>query len=63
LGWLLREGFFYMVQEVWTEVHEGQTPLDSWLAKTIRLHQYLRGWAKNVSGAYKKEKKNNCLIN
>jgi hypothetical protein len=25
--------------------------------KIRRLRQYLRGWAKNVSGAYKKEKK------
>jgi hypothetical protein len=28
-----------------------------WQAKIRRLRQYLRGWAKNMSGAYKKEKK------
>jgi len=26
-------------------------------AKIRRLHQYLKGWAKNTSAAYKKEKK------
>jgi hypothetical protein len=31
-------------------------PLERWQAKVRRLRQYLRGWAKNLSGAYKKEK-------
>jgi hypothetical protein len=31
--------------------------LKSWQSKIRRLRQHLRGWAKNVSGAYKKEKK------
>ena len=35
----------------------GNTPLERWQAKIRRLRQYLRGWAKNTSGAYKKEKK------
>jgi hypothetical protein len=44
LGWLLREGFFFeMVKEVWIGVREGQTPLERWQAKIIRLCQYLRG--------------------
>jgi len=38
-------------------VNDGHTPLEKWQAKLRRLLQYLRGWAKNVSGAYKKEKK------
>ena len=33
------------------------SPLERWQAKIRRLRQHLRGWAKNVSGAYKKEKK------
>ena len=32
------------------------TPLERWQAKIRRLRQYLIGWVKNVSGAYKKEK-------
>ena len=35
----------------------GNTPLERWQAKIRRLRQYLRGWATNTSGAYKKEKK------
>ena len=38
-------------------VNDGHTPLEKWQAKLRRLLQYLRGWAQNVSGAYKKEQK------
>jgi hypothetical protein len=31
--------------------------MENWQAKIRKLRQHLRGWAKNVSGAYKKEKK------
>ena len=31
--------------------------LERWQAKIRRLRQYLKVWAKNTSGAYKKEKK------
>ena len=58
IGWLLRDGFFDMVKEIWQSVQQGNTtPLEKWQAKIRRLRQYLRGWAKNISGAYKKEKK------
>ncbi|WVZ49622.1 hypothetical protein U9M48_000963 [Paspalum notatum var. saurae] len=57
LGWLLREVFFYMVKKVWSSTDAGGNPLDRWQAKIRRLRQYLRGWAKNTGGAYKKEKK------
>jgi len=57
LGWLLRDGFMDMVRDIWLSVNDGHTPLEKWQAKIRRLRQYLRGWAKNVSGAYKKEKK------
>jgi hypothetical protein len=32
------------------------SPIDKWQMKIRRLHQHLRGWAKHVSGVYKKEK-------
>ena len=50
---------YVLVNQIWLKrfVHEGQTPLDRWRAKIRRLRQYLRGWAKNTRGAYKKEKK------
>ena len=57
LGWLLRDGFCEMVRDVWHSVFVEGSPLERWQAKIRKLRQYLRGWAKNVSGAYKKEKK------
>jgi len=58
LGWLLRDGFCEMVREVWQSTLVEGSPIERWQAKIRRLRQYLRGWAKSVSGAYKKEKMN-----
>jgi hypothetical protein len=41
LGWLIREGFCDMVQDVWNSVIVIGTPLERWQAKIRRLHQYL----------------------
>jgi hypothetical protein len=56
LGWLLRDGFCEMVSNVWQNTLVDGSPIERWQAKIRRLRQHLRGWAKNVSGAYKKEK-------
>jgi len=58
LGWLLRDGFCEMVRDVWQSTLVEGSPIERWQAKIRRLHQYLRGWAKSVSVAYKKEKTN-----
>jgi hypothetical protein len=47
-----------MMRDVWLSVIVEGSPLERWQAKIRRLHQYLRGWAKKVSGAYRKEKRN-----
>jgi hypothetical protein len=57
LGWLLRDAFMEMVRGIWTNTRVGRTPMERWQGKIRRLRQHLRGWAKNVSGQYKKEKK------
>ena len=57
LRWLLRDGFFDIVKDIWENTVRGQTSLERWQFKIRRLRQHLRGWAKNVSGTYKKEKK------
>jgi hypothetical protein len=62
LGWLLREGFAEMVQEIWSRDYQVTDPMQKLQTKIRRLRQHLRGWSKNVSGAYKKEK-NNYWIN
>jgi endonuclease/exonuclease/phosphatase family metal-dependent hydrolase len=56
LGWLLKEGFFEVFSEVWKRENRGGTPMQRWQSKIRRLRQFLRGWTKNMNGAYKKEK-------
>jgi hypothetical protein len=56
LGWFLREGFSKMVTQVWQNESRGIIPLQKWQFRIQKLHQFLRGWAKNTSGTYKKEK-------
>jgi hypothetical protein len=55
-GWLLRDGFYDMVANVWQSETEGSTLLERWQAKIRRLRQHLRGWAKHTAGSYRKEK-------
>jgi mannosylglycoprotein endo-beta-mannosidase len=45
-----------MVSEVWQNTIATGSPIERWQTKIRRLRQYLRGWAKYVSGVYKKEK-------
>jgi hypothetical protein len=56
LGWLLKDGFFELVSKVWHKERKGNSPTQRWQNKIRRLRQFLRGWAKNMMGAYKKEK-------
>jgi hypothetical protein len=56
LRWLLEGGFFDVVSEVWRNENRGVTSMQRWQNKMRRLRQFLRGWAKNLNGAYKKEK-------
>jgi hypothetical protein len=56
LGWLLRDGFKEMICDIWQSVQQGSNPLETWQKKRRRLRQFLKGWAKNTSGTYKKEK-------
>jgi hypothetical protein len=57
LGWLLCDGFIDMMRGVWASSTHDHTPMERWQGKIHRVRQYLRGWTKNVSGQYKKEKK------
>jgi hypothetical protein len=45
-----------VVSEVWKKENKGGTPMQRWQNKMRRLRQFLRGRAKNMNGAYKKEK-------
>jgi hypothetical protein len=47
-GWLLREGFYDMVANIWRSEDSGSCPLERWQSKIHRLRRYLRGWASNI---------------
>ena len=51
-----------MVAREWTSCVDGRTPVERWQNKIRHLHQFLRGWAKNLSGEYKKEKERLLLL-
>jgi hypothetical protein len=57
LGWLLCDGFIDMIRDVWSNTTIGQSSMERWQGKIHMVRQYLQGWAKNVSGQNKKEKK------
>jgi hypothetical protein len=56
-GWLIHDDFLDMVKAIWASVTVGNTLMERWQAKIRQVRQYLRGSAKNSSGAYKKVKK------
>ena len=45
-----------MIKKEWMSVTAGNNPMDIWLNKLRHIRRYLKGWAKNLSGKYKKEK-------
>jgi hypothetical protein len=51
-----------MVRDEWTSIHSGGSPVERWQHKVRHLRQFLRGWAKNLSGVYKKEKERLTLL-
>jgi hypothetical protein len=54
LSWLRQDGFIDMVKNEWCSVHNEPTRIESWQKKIRHLRQFLRGWARNISGEYKK---------
>jgi exonuclease III len=56
LHWLRHDGFYDMIVREWQSVTTGSAPMDRWLNKLRHIRRFLKGWAKNLSGQYKKEK-------
>jgi hypothetical protein len=54
---LCRDGFADLVAKEWNAIHFGNSPIERWKNKIRHLRQYLCGWAKTLSGFYKKRKK------
>jgi hypothetical protein len=51
-----------MVKNEWNVVQSGGSPVEIWKNKLRHLRQFLRGWAKNQSGVYKKDKARPTLL-
>jgi hypothetical protein len=47
---------YELVTSEWNAIQVGDSPVEIWQNKIRHLRQYLHAWAKNLSGAYKKEK-------
>jgi hypothetical protein len=62
LSWMRQDGFFEMVRDEWISIHSGVSPVERWQHKVRHLRQFLRGWAKNLSGVYKKEKERLTIL-
>jgi hypothetical protein len=56
LSYLLKEDFYELVTEVWHKENRGSSSLEKWQNKIRHLRRYLRAWAKNLNGTYKKER-------
>jgi hypothetical protein len=62
LAWLKVDGFIDMVARKWGSIPIDDNPINSWQNKIRHLRQYLKGWARNQSGIYKKEKERLSFI-
>jgi hypothetical protein len=56
LSWLRKDGFIDMVKKEWESISYGNSPIEIWQNKIRHLRLFLRGWARNLSSEYKKEK-------
>jgi hypothetical protein len=57
-----QDGFSELVASEWNAIQFGNSPVERWQHKIRHLRQYLCGWAKNLSGFYKKEKERLTLF-
>ena len=55
-AWFEREDFLELVAREWVAEQRGASAEERWQYKIRHLRQFLRGWAKNNSGAYRLEK-------
>ena len=62
LSWLRRDDFYEIVKREWTSCVAEGAPVERWQAKVRHLRQFLRGWAKNLSGEYKYLKQKLLLL-
>jgi hypothetical protein len=57
LSWLIKEDIMVVVRSIWEVDANGKCAIEEWNWRLGNTRKKLRGWAKNVDAAYKKEKK------
>jgi hypothetical protein len=62
LSWMCQDGFTELVTNEWNAIQFGNTPVERWQNKIRHLRHFFRGWPKNLSGIYKKEKERLTLL-
>jgi hypothetical protein len=62
LSWLTKEDIMEVVRPIWEEDANGKCAIDEWNWRLGNTRKKLRGWAKNVDAAYKKEKKDYLIF-
>jgi hypothetical protein len=62
LSWMRRDGFTELITNEWNAIQFCNSPVERWQNKIRHLRKYLRGWAKNLIGFYKKERERLCLL-
>jgi hypothetical protein len=56
LSWFDVKGFHAMVAAEWATIPPERSPIETWQKRIRHLRIFLRGWAKNLSGKYRKER-------
>jgi hypothetical protein len=56
------DGFVDIVSREWGSITIDDNPMNSWQNKIRHLRHYLKGWARDQSGKYKKEKERLSFI-
>jgi hypothetical protein len=61
-SWWKHENFYEIVKAEWEAETRGNSPIAIWQNKIRHLRRFLKGWAKCLSGQYKKEKEKLLLL-
>jgi hypothetical protein len=56
ISWLKHENFYEIVKAEWETETRGDSPIARWQNTIHHVRRFLKGWAKCLSGQYKKEK-------
>jgi hypothetical protein len=62
LSWLKHDNFYEIVRAEWEAETRRDYPIAIWQIKIRHLRRFLKGWAKCITGQYKKEKEKTAIL-